>query len=160
LLSCDVRHAELVTGGSTAAAVVVRSMDVMQTTVTRRRIATVILAPVAALAAWAVVRLIGVDLVVSSGDGTVGPGDVLTAALFGALAGWLVVRVVERRSSRPRLWWARIGSTALAVSIIGPTWLADGASGVSLIGLHLVTAIVVIAGFFGTLPTWRDGTAR
>jgi hypothetical protein len=76
-------------------------MDVMQTTVTRRRIATVILAPVAALAAWAVVRLIGVDLVVSSGDGTVGRVDVLTAALFGALAGWFVVQLLERRSSRP-----------------------------------------------------------
>jgi hypothetical protein len=135
-------------------------MDVMQTTITRRRIATVILAPIAALAAWAVVRLIGVDLVVSSGDGTVGPGDVFIAALFGALAGWVVVRLLERRSSRPRLWWARIGSTALAVSIIGPMWLADGASGVSLIGLHVVTAIVVITGFVGTLPAWRAGRAR
>jgi hypothetical protein len=46
------------------------------------------------------------------------------------------------------------------VSIIGPTWLADGASGASLIGLRFVTAVVVITGFFGTLPTWRGGTAR
>jgi hypothetical protein len=134
-------------------------MDPMQATA-RRRIVTVILAPAAALVAWAIVRLIGVDLAVSSGDGTVGAGDVFVAALLGALAGWLVVGLLERRSSRPRLWWARIGSTALAVSVIGPTWLADGASGVSLIGLHFVTATVVIAGFLGTLPTWRDGTAR
>jgi hypothetical protein len=35
-------------------------MGVTQTTLTRRRIAT-ILAPIAAPAAWAVVRLIGVD---------------------------------------------------------------------------------------------------
>jgi hypothetical protein len=53
-------------------------------TITRRRIATVILAPGAALAAWAVVRLIGVDLVVSAGDGTVGPIDVLVAAMRSA----------------------------------------------------------------------------
>jgi heme A synthase len=135
-------------------------MDVMQATVTRGRIATVILAPIAALIAWTVVRLIGVDLVVSSGDGNVGPGDVLTAALFGALAAWLVARLLERRSPRPRLWWARIGSTALAVSIIGPTWFADGASGVSLIGLHVVTAIVVITGFARTLSIRRGDTAR
>jgi hypothetical protein len=134
-------------------------MDVMQT-ITRRRIATVILAPAAALVAWAVVRLIGVDLVVSSGDGTVDPIDVLVAALLGALAAWLVVRVLERRSSRPRLWWSVIGSTALSVSIIGPSWLADGASGVSLIGLHVVTAIVVISGFAGTLPIRRSDAAR
>jgi hypothetical protein len=134
-------------------------MDVMQS-ITRRRLGTVVLAPAAALAAWAAVRLIGVDLVVSSGDGTVGPGDVLTAALFGALAAWLVVRLLERRSRRPRLWWSLIGSTALSMSIIGPTWFADGASGVSLIGLHFVTAIVVITGFAGTLPIRRDYTAR
>jgi hypothetical protein len=134
-------------------------MDLMQA-ITRRRIATVILTPAAALTAWAIVRLIGVDLVVSSGDGSVGAGDVLVAALFGALAGWLVVGLLERQSSRPRLWWARIGSTALAVSIVGPAWLADGASGVSLVGLHFVTAIVVITGFFGTLPIRRSDTAR
>jgi hypothetical protein len=46
---------------------------------TRRRIVTVALAPAAALAAWALVTLLGIDLVVSTGDGTVGPADVLTA---------------------------------------------------------------------------------
>ncbi len=127
---------------------------------TRRRIGTVVFAPLAALTAWAFVRLIGVDLVVSTGSGTVGPAEVFSAALVGALAGWLVVRLLERHSSRPRPRWSFVGSTALAVSVIGPTWLADGASSVALIALHVVTAVVVVYGFAGTLPVHRGEPAR
>jgi hypothetical protein len=122
-----------------------------------RRIGTVLLAPVAAITAWASIRLIGIDLVVSTGNGSVGPVDVFVAALVGALAGWFVVRLLERRSRHPRPWWSFVGSTALAVSIIGPAWLADGASSVALITLHIVTAAVVISGFAGTLPVNRNG---
>jgi hypothetical protein len=68
---------------------------------TRRRIATVVLAPVAALSLWALIRLIGVELVVSTGDGVVGPADVAVAALVGAAGGWLVVRLLERHSRSP-----------------------------------------------------------
>jgi len=116
-----------------------------------RRLATVVLAPATALAAWAAVRAAGVDLVLKEGS-TVGAGDVLAAALAGATVGWLVVRWLEGHSRRPRSRWAFVGSTALAVSIIGPNWLADGSSALALIGLHVVTAAVVIGGFAGTLP--------
>ena len=119
---------------------------------TRRRIGTVVLAPVAALTAWGCIRLIGIDLVVSTGSGTVGPVDVFVAALIGALAAWVVVRLLEHHVRQPRAWWSFVGSTALAVSIIGPAWLADGASSVALIALHVVTAVVVIVGFAATLP--------
>jgi hypothetical protein len=122
---------------------------------TRRRIATVVLAPAAALATWAFIRLFGIDLVVSTGDGSVGPADVFAAALVGGLGGWLVVHLLQRRSRHPRATWAFVGSTALAVSVIGPTWLADGASSVALISLHVVTAVAVISGFAGTLPIRR-----
>jgi hypothetical protein len=117
----------------------------------RRRVTTLVLAPAAALAAWTALRTVGVDLVLKDGS-TVGAGDVLVAALAGATAGWLVVRRLESHSRRPRSRWAFIGSAALAVSIIGPNWLADGSTAVALIGLHVVTAAVVIAGFAGTLP--------
>ena len=122
------------------------------THLTRHRIATVVLAAAAALAAWSLTQLIGVDLVVSTGDGTVGPADVIGASIVGALAGWLVVRLLESRSRQPLRAWAFIGSTALAISIIGPAWFADGASAVALIFLHVVTAVVVITGFARTLP--------
>jgi hypothetical protein len=59
-------------------------MEVMRTTATRRRNATTILAPTAALIAWAVVRSIGVDPVVSSGEGTVGPVGVRLTVYPGA----------------------------------------------------------------------------
>jgi hypothetical protein len=36
--------------------------------------------------------------------------------------------------------------------VIGPAWLADGASGAALIALHVVVAVVVIHGFARTLP--------
>ena len=80
---------------------------------TRRRIVTVILAPVAALAAWGLTQLLGIGLDVTVGDGTVGPGDVFVYALVGALGGWAVVRLVEGHSRYPRSRWALIGSTTL-----------------------------------------------
>jgi Family of unknown function (DUF6069) len=127
---------------------------------TRRRIGTVVLAPAAALAGWAVIRLFGVDLVVSTGDGIVGAADVVAAALVGALAGWVVVRLLERHSRRPWLWWPALGSSALAVSTIGPSHLAEGTSGVALTALHFVIAIVVISGFATTLPACPRCGAR
>lgn len=123
---------------------------------TGRRLLTVALAPSLALAAWALLRLLGVDLTVSVGDGTVGAADVVVAALVGALAGWTVVRLLERHSRRPRICWVVLGSAALAVSIIGPASLADGASIAALIALHVLVAIVVIGGFAETLPSSRE----
>jgi hypothetical protein len=123
---------------------------------TRRRIATVVLAPAAALSAWAFMRLVGVDFVVSTGDGTVGPLDVVVAGLIGGLGGWFVVRLLERHTRRAGFWWPALGSMALAVSTIGPAYLSDDISALALTALHFVTAIVVITGFATTLPAWCD----
>ena len=121
---------------------------------TRRRIATTVIAPLAALVAWGLARVIGVDLVVSRGDAssTVGAVDVLGAAVVASLLGWAVVRQIERHSSTPRRTWARVSSTVLAVSMIGPTWFADGGTSLALIAMHVVTAFVVIVGQARTLP--------
>jgi hypothetical protein len=127
---------------------------------TRRRFGIVLLAPAAALAAWAVIRLAGIELVVSVGDGTVGPADVVVAALVGALGGWFVVRLLERHTRSPERWWPVVGSMALAVSTIGPTLLAEDGSGVALTALHFVVGIVVITGFALTLPKCRHEACR
>jgi hypothetical protein len=118
---------------------------------TRGRLITVGLAPAAALAAWGIERSLGADLVLKDGT-SVGAGNVVLAAVIASVAAWFVVRWIERHSSRPRAVWAFVGSTGLAVSGIGPSWLADGATALLLFGLHFVTAVVVITGFMRTLP--------
>jgi hypothetical protein len=129
---------------------------------TRQRIAVVVLAPVAALAGWGVIEAIGVDLTLKSSSvsgGTVGAGDIVVASVVGALVGWAVLRLVERYSRSPLRRWPLVASTGLGVSLIGPTWLADGGSAVALNSLHMIVAFVIIAGFARTLP-YRKSTMR
>jgi len=127
----------------------------MSDTNTRRRAGTVVAAPLAALAAWGLLRVAGVDFAVSTGDGHVGAGDVIVSATVAALLGWVVVRVLTSRVERPRLWWLRIGSTCTGVSMVGPNWLAHDVDSVALMGLHLVTALVIVFGLAATVPVRR-----
>jgi ABC-type Co2+ transport system permease subunit len=120
----------------------------------RRRLATVALAPAAALMAWGIEKAFGANLVLKDGS-SIDASDVFIAAVVGAVAAWLVVWWIERKSRRPRSVWAFVSSTALAVSGIGPSYRADGVTALMLFGLHFVTAVVVIAGFMRTLPA-RD----
>lgn len=124
-----------------------------------RRVATVLLAPSAALVAWALFRGGGVAFHVSTGNGRVGVGDVLFGATVAALLGWVVARWLERHVQRPRVWFVRVASTCFAASIIGPSWLADGGSAVALMTLHLVTAVVIVVGFAATIP-WRGRPSK
>jgi hypothetical protein len=124
-----------------------------------RRVATVLLAPLAALAAWGLFRAAGVEFHVSTGSGRVGAGNVVFAATVAALLGWLVGRWLESHVQRPRTWWVRVGSTCFAASLAGPSWLADGGSAVALMTLHLVTAVVIVVGFAATMP-WRGRSSR
>jgi hypothetical protein len=127
----------------------------MMTDTTRRRLLVVGLALAAALVTWAAVRLAGVGLVLKGGRGTVGPADVVAAALVGGLGAWEVVRLLERHTSRPRFWWPLLGSAVLGASLIGPSYLADGTDVVALYGLHIVTAMVLIWGLAATLPGYN-----
>jgi hypothetical protein len=104
-------------------------------------------ATVIALAIWALARMLGVEVTVGRGpDATpVGAADVLVTVVLAGLAAWGVQTLLARR--RAAGWWPFVGSTALAISIIGPTWLADGVAGVVLIGMHLAVGLVLIAGF-------------
>jgi hypothetical protein len=105
-----------------------------------------------ALAIWALARLLGVDLIVGKGSDatTVGAVDVLVTVVLAGLAAWMVQRLLARRGAAG--WWPFVGSTALAISIIGPTWLADGMASVVLIGMHLAVGFVLIAGFNRSVP--------
>jgi hypothetical protein len=112
-----------------------------------RSAAIVAAATLVALTIWELARMLGVELTVGKGDqaSLVGAADVLATVLLTGLAAWLVQRLLARRGAAG--WWPFVGSTALAISIIGPTWLADGAASVLLIGMHLAVGLVLIAGF-------------
>jgi hypothetical protein len=124
----------------------------MQTT-TRDSLAVVAAGMAAGLVVWAVVRLLSVDLTVGSGSGTtqVDVVDVLLATVVAGLAAWGVFALLLRwRRAR---WWPFVGSTALAVSMIGPSYLADGISAVCLICMHIVVGVVLITEFMRLVPS-------
>jgi hypothetical protein len=103
-------------------------------------------AALVAVVIWGLARGLGVALTVGTGDqaSVVGAGDVLVAVLVAGVAAWAVQRLLARRGAAG--WWPVVGSTALAISIIGPSWLADGVAGVVLIGMHLAVGVVLITG--------------
>jgi len=113
----------------------------------RRSPGVVAAALVVALGIWALARLLGVELTVGKGLDArlVGAVDVLVTVVLAGLAAWMVEKLLARRGAAG--WWPFVGSTALAISIIGPTWLADGMASVVLIGMHLAVGFVLIAGF-------------
>ena len=118
-------------------------------TMRRSGAAVVAAAMVVALAIWTLARLLDVELTTGKGADAspVGATDVLVTALLAGLAAWGVHALLVRRGAAR--WWPFVGSTALAVSVIGPTWLADGLAAVVLIGMHLAVGAVLIAGFAG-----------
>jgi hypothetical protein len=123
-------------------------------TTTRGSLAVVAAAVAAALVAWAVIRLVGVELTLKDGASSAGSRvdavDVLLTSLVAGLAAWGVYALLAHwRRAR---WWPFIGSTALAVSITGPSYLADGISAVSLICLHILVGVVLITGFMRAVP--------
>jgi hypothetical protein len=102
-------------------------------TTTRGSLAVVAAAVAAALVAWAVIRLAGVELTLKDGASSAGSRvdavDVLLTSLVAGLAAWGVDALLAHwRRAR---WWPFIGSTALAVSITGPSYLAGGTSAVA-----------------------------
>jgi uncharacterized protein DUF6069 len=121
---------------------------------TMRRSTGVVAAAIAvALAIWTLARLLDVELTVGEGADAsqVGATDVLVTALLAGLAAWGVHALLVRRGAAR--WWPFVGSTALAISVVGPSWLADGMAAVMLIAMHLAVGAVLIAGFAGV--RWR-----
>jgi hypothetical protein len=114
----------------------------------RRAAGVVAVAAAVALAAWAAARLLGVDLDVRlNGDlRPVGPADVLVTVVVAGLAAWAVASVLAR-TPRTARWWPFVGSAALALSMLGPSYLADGVDAVALMAIHLLVGATLIKGF-------------
>ncbi|KAB8194667.1 hypothetical protein FH608_015910 [Nonomuraea phyllanthi] len=116
----------------------------------RRLLLTVIGAPAAALAVWALaVPLAGITLTARMGAAPqpVGPVLVIVASLVAGLAGWALLAVLERRATRPGRNWTIIALVVLVLSLSGPLTSAVGAAAtVVLLLMHLVVGAVLIPG--------------
>jgi FtsH-binding integral membrane protein len=99
-----------------------------------------------------VARLLGVQVEVELGGEVrqVGPVDIVVATVVAGLAAW-VVHSVLARSPRTARWWPFVGSSGIAVSMLGPSYLSDGAAAVALIAMHLVVGAVLVKGLFTSL---------
>ena len=85
--------------------------------------------------------------------------SVLLGTVIAGLLAWGLATALERAGKAT--WWPFIGSTALAISMIAPTYLANGSSTVALIILHFAVAIVLITGFSGLiLPEYGSDRTR
>jgi FtsH-binding integral membrane protein len=62
-------------------------------------------------------------------------------------------------SSAVRSRWPFVGSTALAVSLTGPSYLADGIAAVVLITMHVAVGAILIWGF-ATQRRWVPNQSR
>jgi hypothetical protein len=124
---------------------------------TRSSLAVVAGGVAVGLLLWAGWRLAGVDLTVRTGGqaSQVGAADVLVTTLVAGLAAWAVWALLARRPRTAR-WWPFVGSTAIAVSMIGPSYLADGIAAVALISMHFAVGAVLTFGFARFVPLSRS----
>ncbi len=133
----------------------------------RFRLLAVAGAVMVALGLWAIVELgFGLDLRSpgeafggTGGTSDVGPLQVIVASGVGSLAGWALLALLERFSSRARAVWVVIALLALLASLGGPL----GGTGVTaanrgvLVCMHLLVAAIVIPSFYLSSPARRHG---
>jgi len=115
----------------------------------KRATGIIAVAVAAALVIWAVARLLGVDVEVEFGGEIrqVGPADILVTTVVVGLAAWVVYSLLAR-TPRTARWWPFVGSTAIAISMLGPSYLSDGAAAVTLIAMHFAVGAILIKGLF------------
>lgn len=112
-----------------------------------RRAAVVFGAAVSALALWAGA---GGDATVRSGgsDHPVGAVAVLLTSVLAGLAGWALLAVLERMTSRGLLVWTVVAVLVFLLSLVSAAAAGVGAASVgTLLGLHCVVFAVLVAGF-------------
>jgi Family of unknown function (DUF6069) len=112
----------------------------------------------AAALAWIVeVPLLGIHLNIRFGAGhtqTIAVGQVIGVAVAASLLGWLLLALLERRTSHARRIWTTIALAALAVSLALPITAATTTSAViGLIVLHVTVGAVVIPAMARTART-------
>jgi len=110
-----------------------------------RRISSVLAATASSFPVWA--STAHLDLTIHR-NGTVqeiGPVAVVLSALFAGLAGWALLTLLERFTSRPRRNWTITAAVTLVLSLTGPlTQATNLTTTLALISMHLVVASVLI----------------
>ncbi len=112
----------------------------------------------AAALAWIVeVPLLGIHLNFRFGTGhiqTIAAGQVIGVTVAASLLGWLLLALLERRTSHARLVWTAIALAAVAASLGLPLAVATTTSAVAgLIVMHLAVGAAVIPAMAHTTRT-------
>ena len=123
----------------------------------RTPVTAVLGATAAAVAIWVVATLAGADLTVSFGPGQqiqkVTVVNVVVAALVGSLAGWGLLALLRRFTTKARAIWTVIAIVAALLSLAGPlSTIASAGTKAWLVSMHLAVASVLIVGLRRTIP--------
>jgi hypothetical protein len=115
-----------------------------------RRWLILLVAAAVAVVTWAVaVPLLDVDLAVRPGGGAVGQISLLAVvvtSLLAGLAGWLLLALLEKWTTRAGLVWRAIAAVVLVVSLLGPLSAVNPAATAVLLGLHVLVGGILIWG--------------
>lgn len=116
-----------------------------------QRAAAVADATVAALVAWTFIHVVSdIDLAVRSGGSVthVGAASVAATVIAVGLAGWALLALLERFTTKARAIWVGIAVAVFLVSLLGPAGGVNAAAVGSLLALHSVVAAALIAGLY------------
>src|SRR5467141_1130135 len=117
----------------------------------RTPMAAVLGATAAAVAIWVVATLAGADLTVSFGPGQpiqkITLVNVVVAALVGSLAGWGLLALLRRFTTKARAIWTVIAIIFALFSVGGPlSTISSAGTKAWLVAMHLAVATVTIVG--------------
>lgn len=104
-------------------------------------------AVLAAVAVWAVANpVLGIELLVEmdAEPQPVGVEAVVASSLVAGLAGWGLVALLERVTTRARRVWTVTALVVLMLSLLGPPAAVTTAATVALAAMHLAVAVVLI----------------
>jgi hypothetical protein len=114
-----------------------------------RRLLVVLAIPAAALLLWAAATpLAWIDLTVDQAGTplTVGPVLIALAALVVGFGAWGLLAILEKFTARSGLIWSITAAAVLALSLTGPLAAATTAAMLVLMGMHVATGSILIAG--------------
>lgn len=118
----------------------------------RARLVTVAAAVVAALVIWIIAKVAGADFTSPKfGDSDpfdINAGYVITTAALAGLAGWALLAILERATSRARTIWTVVAAVVLVFSLGGPLSGedAEGSTRFALALMHVTVGLILIVG--------------